>query len=91
MNDVELLDAYLSLQEDYNLLYARYRELKREHGYEIVDMHSRPVLRRPILDFEKHFKCPDCAAPGKYAIFEFSARAPQPAIWYWCGQCDIGG
>lgn len=63
---------------------------KRDDEYWIQDMHGRPVIRREVADGQRH-ECVDCGQPAGYHMFEIRPTDPQPADWFWCGVCDIGG
>ncbi len=69
------------------------------NNYNLVDMHDRPVIMRPVrrsnvTDLE-HDECADCGEPSQYVIYEITqVQTLNPdrfkPIWFWCGICDVG-
>ena len=49
-------------------------------------MHGRPVTLLPVSQENDESICADCPSAPLYLVKEADGK-----LWYWCGQCDIGG
>jgi hypothetical protein len=53
-------------------------------------LHERIVQVRPLSEHEVD-KCADCSYPAALEVREKPDKQGEVAVWYWCGNCDIGG
>ena len=49
-------------------------------------LHGRPVTLLPVSQENDTAECADCYYTPQYLVREFDGQ-----LWFWCGQCDIGG